>query len=88
MLSCACHPLQMQMLKEQAKQHLQEILDQSVPGRFSNYGSSSSGSSYGSGTVDTRQLRAKLENAIRVMQTGLVERDTEVGQHTGSGTTT
>jgi hypothetical protein len=71
------------MLKEQAKQHLQEILDQAVPGRFSNYGSSS-GSSYGSGTVDTRQLRARLENAIRVMQTGLVERDTEVGLTCGS----
>jgi hypothetical protein len=29
--------------------------------------------------VDTRQLRRKLEVAIQVMQTGLVERDTEVG---------
>jgi hypothetical protein len=71
------------MLKEQAKQHLQEILGQAVPGRFSNYGSSSS-SSYGSSTVDTRQLRARLENAIRVMQTGLVERDTEVGLPCGT----
>lgn len=76
----------MQMLKEQAKQHLQEILDQAVPGRFSNYTSSSGSSSYGSGTVDTRQLRARLENAINVMQTGLVERDTEVrAQERGQG---
>jgi hypothetical protein len=73
--------MQMQAIKERAKQHLAEVLEQAGPGRFSNYTSSSgsSSSSYGSGTVDTRQLRAKLEAAINVMQTGLVERDTEVG---------
>lgn len=70
----------MQAIKEQAKQHLAEILEQAGPGRFSNYTSSSgSSSSYASGKVDTQQLRAKLEAAINVMQTGLVERDTEVG---------
>jgi hypothetical protein len=71
---------QMQELKERAKQHLEDILASVTPGRFSNYGgsSSSSSSSYGGGSVDTQQLRGRLENAIRVMQTGLVERDTEV----------
>lgn len=73
----------MQMLKEQAKQHLQEILEQAAAGsRSSSSSRSSSGSYYGS-SVDTRQLRSKLEAAIRVMQTGLVERDTEVCKRGG-----
>lgn len=67
---------QMQTLKEQAKQHLQEILQQAAAGSRSS-SSTRSSRSYGS-SVDTRQLRSKLEAAIRVMQTGLVERDTEV----------
>lgn len=72
----------MQELKERAKQHLEDILASVTPGRFSNYGSSSS--SYGGGgSVDTQQLRGRLENAIRVMQTGLVERDTEVRRQEG-----
>jgi hypothetical protein len=70
--------MQMQAIKEQAKQHLAEILEQAGPGRFSSYTGSSSSSSYASGKVNTQQLRAKLEAAINVMQTGLVERDTEV----------
>jgi len=78
----------MQTLKEQAKQHLQEILQQAAAGSRSS-SSTRSSRSYGS-SVDTRQLRSKLEAAIRVMQTGLVERDTEVrgggrGERLGEG---
>jgi hypothetical protein len=67
--------VQLQALKERAKQHLAAILEQQ--GTTGSSGNGSSGSS-SIGAVDTHELRAKLENAIRVMQTGLVERDTEV----------
>jgi hypothetical protein len=68
--------VQLQALKERAKQHLAAILEEQAAAGSSGNGSSSSSI----GAVDTRELRAKLENAIRVMQTGLVERDTEVRQ--------
>jgi hypothetical protein len=69
----------MQELKSAASQRMSDILAQAGPGRFSNYtGSSSSSSSYGGKSVDTRELRSRLERAIDIMQTGLVERDTEV----------
>jgi hypothetical protein len=64
--------VQLQALKERAKQHLAAILDQQAAA-----GSSGNGSSSSMGSIDTRELRAKLENAIRLMQTGLVERETE-----------
>jgi hypothetical protein len=67
------HAVQLQALKERAKQHLAAILDQQAAA-----GSSGNGSSSSMGSIDTRELRAKLENAIRLMQTGLVERETEV----------
>jgi hypothetical protein len=72
------------VLKEQAKQRLADMLDQAAvaataPGGAGSYLGSGGSSSSGSGGVDTRQLRRKLEVAIQVMQTGLVERDTEVG---------
>jgi hypothetical protein len=66
--------VQLQALKERAKQHLAAILDQQAAAGSSGNGSSSSSM----GSIDTRELRAKLENAIRLMQTGLVERETEV----------
>ncbi|WIA32331.1 hypothetical protein OEZ86_003170 [Tetradesmus obliquus] len=66
----------LQALKERAKQHLASILEQQAAASSSGNGSSRSSSS--SGAIDTAELRAKLENAIRVMQTGLVERETEV----------
>jgi hypothetical protein len=81
----------MQELKSAASQRMSDILAQAGPGkqaqagRFSNYTgsssssySSSSSSSYGGKSVDTRELRSRLERAIDIMQTGLVERDTEV----------
>jgi hypothetical protein len=70
--------VQLQALKERAKQHLATILDQQAAAGSS--GNGSSGRSSNMGAIDTRELRAKLENAIRVMQTGLVERETEVRQ--------
>lgn len=70
-----CLLRQLQVLKERAKQHLAQILEQQAPPVSGN---GSNGSSVGS--IDTQRLRMKLENAIRVMQTGLVERDTEVRQ--------
>ncbi|KAF6260517.1 AAA domain-containing protein [Scenedesmus sp. NREL 46B-D3] len=69
----------LQALKERAKQHLAAILEQQAAAGSSGNGSSSSSSrSSSTGVIDTRELRAKLENAILVMQTGLVERETEV----------
>eukprot|EP00879_Flechtneria_rotunda_P016353 GHRR01017110.1.p1 GENE.GHRR01017110.1~~GHRR01017110.1.p1 ORF type:complete len:436 (+),score=134.72 GHRR01017110.1:170-1477(+) len=65
---------QMQELKERAKQHLAQIIaDQAAAGSGSSNG-------YGSsmGIVNNQQLKTKLEQAVRALQTGLVERDTEV----------
>lgn len=74
---CCCCCLQLNELKEAAKQHFTQILEQHTSGAYSNGSSSGNGSSR-VGSIDTQQLRNKLENVIRVMQTGLVERDTEV----------
>lgn len=75
MLLCSCAASsQLNELKERAKQQLASILEQ-----YSSSGGGNRSSSSGIGTIDTRALRAKLEAAVRVMQTGLVERDAEVG---------
>lgn len=70
--------LQLQELKETAKQHFTQILEQQASSSYSSSSGNGSNRRSSVGAVDTQQLRTKLENAIRVMQTGLVERDTEV----------
>jgi len=78
--NCICwlQSIQLQALKEAAKQHLAHVLEQQA-GREAG-----ATDSYQIGSIDTRWLRQKLETAIGVMQTGLVERDTEVSSKWGS----
>jgi hypothetical protein len=79
---------QTERLKQSAERYLNEILSHIKSAAADNARAASSSSALADSYVASKEvqaLRSKVGNAIRVLQQGLVERDTEVGDNRKRG---